>query len=505
MKKRFTIGLLSLLTVAGVNAADKNVPYNSNTGYADIEDALKQAQPGDVIRIEVGTYIAGITELVIPAGVTVIGGYPNGSFDDADRIYPGAATSYAEMTILDGNSLMNTKPSEKHRVATVKGTLEGVMIRNGHARGSASDGTSHGGGVYVDGGIVQNCIIKGNVAMDVVANGALGGGAYLSNNARLLNCVVAFNMANNGYGIAGTGEVINNTITANTYAPYAVAVAGGSYEHYAHWNDANSVPAPITYDTQTIDITDFSLSQTQTTTSQYAVFAAAMDLKVDESTQQVSFSDASLKLSDLIDPLQGVSVGSYMGFTSIDADFLFANEGQDNYGMQQIGTDFIYYASRQNETMTFVNWHGALAYSLWVGGTLPTEGQWEFAARSNGSGTLDAYLYAGSSDLSSVSWYNGNSGNRVKEVATKSANGIGLYDMTGNVWEWCADKYEATGNKYPTYGSTTDPIYVSSGSGRVLRGGNWNSDNGYQALAFRFSYIPANVSSVRGFRPVLVP
>jgi len=503
MRKQIFTMMAALCSFAVVHGTNYTVGFSpaGHTSHTTVTAALGAAQAGDSVKIVAGIYKEA--ELIIKSGVVVVGGYTGA--DAYSRIYPGAAVSNGEMTILDGNSLVNTAPADKQRVATVEGTLEGCMIRNGHARGN-------GGGVLVKStGTVQNCIIKGNVAMNPVSNDALGGGAYLEG-GKLINCVVAFNMANNGYGVAGTGDVINNTISANTYAPFAVSVAGSSYEHYKHWRDGASLPSqsPIEYDTQSISITGFQLAQTQTSTSQYAVFAAAMDLELDASTQGVSFSDAAL-LASLVDPSQsdGATVGTYMNFTT--SDILFKNAGKDAYGLQKVGSDYIYYTSRPNETMTFVSWYGALAYSLWIGGTLPTEGQWELAARQNADGSVNDNMYAGSNVLSDVAWYLG--AGRVKEVATKQSNGIGLYDMSGNVWEWCADFINVTthtGN-YPDYttgtvpyNTTTNPIW-RIGSDRVVRGGSWNLDNGYMALACRLSNPASGVYDIRGFRPVLVP
>ena len=108
---------------------------------------------------------------------------------------------------------------------------------------------------------------------------------------------------------------------------------------------------------------------------------------------------------------------------------------------------------------------------------LPTEAEWEFAAR--GGNQSNGYTYAGSNNIGSVVWYDDNSGSKSHAVKGKSPNELGLYDMSGNVWEWCSDWYGDYGS-----GSQTDPIGPSSGSYRVLRGGGWN----YYARGCRVSY-----------------
>lgn len=97
---------------------------------------------------------------------------------------------------------------------------------------------------------------------------------------------------------------------------------------------------------------------------------------------------------------------------------------------------------------------------------LPTEAEWEFAYR--GGNNSRGYKYSGSDNIDNVAWYNGNSGYKTHPVATMSPNELGIYDMTGNVSEWCADWY---GNY--SSGAQTNPKGPYNGSGRVYRGGCW--------------------------------
>ena len=96
---------------------------------------------------------------------------------------------------------------------------------------------------------------------------------------------------------------------------------------------------------------------------------------------------------------------------------------------------------------------------------LPTEAEWEFAAR--GGNKSQGYKYAGSNDISEVAWYSGNASRKTHQVAQKLPNELGLYDMSGNVFEWCNDWY---GSYYATNGQT-NPQGPSTGSQRVFRGG----------------------------------
>ncbi len=128
---------------------------------------------------------------------------------------------------------------------------------------------------------------------------------------------------------------------------------------------------------------------------------------------------------------------------------------------------------------------------------LPTEAEWEFAAR--GGNSSRGYKYSGSNNIDDVAWYNGNSGDRTHAVGTKSPNELGIYDMSGNVWEWCQDWY---GRSYSS-SSQRNPKGPNSGPNRVIRGGGWLYSARNCRVSCRDYYSPNCWCNYLGFRLAL--
>jgi formylglycine-generating enzyme required for sulfatase activity len=127
---------------------------------------------------------------------------------------------------------------------------------------------------------------------------------------------------------------------------------------------------------------------------------------------------------------------------------------------------------------------------------LPTEAEWEYAAR--GGNKSRGYKYAGSNNIYNVAWYDDNSGSQTHNVATKSPNELGLYDMSGNVWEWCQDWYGSYSS-----GSQMNPTGPTSGYYRVNRGGSWFSLAGLCRVSIRGRNGPASRHDFIGLRLAL--
>ena len=127
---------------------------------------------------------------------------------------------------------------------------------------------------------------------------------------------------------------------------------------------------------------------------------------------------------------------------------------------------------------------------------LPTEAEWEYAAR--GGNKSRGYKYSGSDNPDLVAWYDDNSGRETHPVATKQSNELGLYDMSGNVWEWCQDWYGDYSSN-----SQTNPTGASTGSLRVLRGGSWNDIARGVRVSYRGGITPGDRDLIFGLRLAL--
>jgi formylglycine-generating enzyme required for sulfatase activity len=155
------------------------------------------------------------------------------------------------------------------------------------------------------------------------------------------------------------------------------------------------------------------------------------------------------------------------------------------------GTNFPVEQVSWNDIQTFIT---ALNQLTGNNFHLPTEAEWEFAAR--GGNQSHNYLYSGSNTINDVAWYPSNSNHTTHQVKTKQPNELGIYDMSGNVWEWVNDWY----SNY-TSDAQTDPQGPAAGSTRVLRGGSYSSGASDTRVASRStSLTPTNYGSHFGFR-----
>ena len=185
-------------------------------------------------------------------------------------------------------------------------------------------------------------------------------------------------------------------------------------------------------------------------------------------------------------PVHGVTLSSYyIGKTEVTQALWQAVMGSNPSRFE--GSDLPVECVSWNDCQEFIQKLNRLTGRNF---RLPTEAEWEFACR--GGNNSRGYKYSGSNNLGSVAWYEDNSGGQTHPVGTKAPNELGIFDMSGNVWEWCNDWY---GNY--TSNSQTNPTGSQSGSDRVYRGGSWcdyarycrSSNRSYGNPATRYSYL----------------
>ena len=193
-------------------------------------------------------------------------------------------------------------------------------------------------------------------------------------------------------------------------------------------------------------------------------------------------------------PVHQVKLSSYMiGKTEVTQELWQAVMGENpshNKG-ENLPVEHVSW----NDCQTFINKLNAMTGENF---RLPTEAEWEYAAR--GMNRSKRTQYSGSANIDEVAWYTDNSEGKTHPVATKVPNELGIYDMTGNVWEWCQDFYDSS---YYKDSPSQNPTGPSEGSYRTGRGGGWGGDAGRCRMTFRTYDAPENYSDDLGFRLAL--
>jgi serine/threonine protein kinase len=240
-----------------------------------------------------------------------------------------------------------------------------------------------------------------------------------------------------------------------------VFVKGGSYMMGGKRGKDDELPA------QKMTVDDFHIGQYEVTNKEYLEFLNSADISPDGSKNDIEYIDID-------DP------DCAIGYK--DGGFYFKGSK---------------YASEINCPVIEVTWYGAHAYCLWKNCRLPTEAEWEYACRA---GTKTKYYWGNKMD-SSYAWFGSNSGRKTHPIGKKKPNALELYDMIGNVWEWCGDLKD---KNYYEYRASSDTTEVTEKKEYVLRGGSSYDLSNDCRITKRLIYDPHRSEFLSGFRVVLL-
>ena len=213
-----------------------------------------------------------------------------------------------------------------------------------------------------------------------------------------------------------------------------------------------------------VHVSDFSISKTEVTNYQYAEFLNKNNIGISTTLNQKSM------------------VAAVGAFTKLE---FAGNQWQAIKGYE-------------NYPVVNVTWWGADKFCKWAGGRLPTEAEWEYAAK--GGNQSKSFTFAGSNNVAEVAWLGLNSINKPNEVAQLQPNELGLYDMSGNLGEWCADWYDA----YPET-LQQNPTGSLTGEYRIFRGGSYREVDSNSRITRRNAFFPDAAVNFVGFRVVFKP
>ncbi|NQU68070.1 MAG: SUMF1/EgtB/PvdO family nonheme iron enzyme [Candidatus Marinimicrobia bacterium] len=256
-----------------------------------------------------------------------------------------------------------------------------------------------------------------------------------------------------------------------------VFITGGTFEMGDIWNEGTKNELPV----HTVTLNNFEISATGITNQQY----------VDYLTEALAKGEIKADSSIATGPWNGS--GNYV-YLKIDHSHCLISYMSGLFSVND---------GKENHPVTCVSWYGATAFGF----RLPTEAEWEYAARGISAG--EDTMWSGTSnekEISEYTWHFGNSDGDLEpeEVATKLPNANGLYDMSGNVLEWCSDWYMYNPRYYES-SPTLNPRGPESGTKRISRGGNAFCNILIQRCSFRFATEPFATTGGHGIRIAKTP
>lgn len=261
-----------------------------------------------------------------------------------------------------------------------------------------------------------------------------------------------------------TGSNIND-------APSMVFVQGGSFNMGSNTDDEDAKPV------HRVTLRSFYIGKFEITVGEFRKFIVATQYQTTAEQEGSSFIWTGIK---------------WERQNGIDWEY-------DSFGNKRTLT-------QDMQPVVHISWDDATRYCQWLSAQsgktyrLPTEAEWEYAAR--GGNKSNSYTFSGANDLLGVGWNKENSNGQMHECGQKQANELGIYDMTGNVWEWCKDWYDKF---YYTDSPIENPQGPPTGTYKVYRGGSWNDPTKFCKVSYRSGNAPGKRYSTLGFRIVLVP
>ncbi|MEZ4967750.1 MAG: SUMF1/EgtB/PvdO family nonheme iron enzyme [Saprospiraceae bacterium] len=276
-------------------------------------------------------------------------------------------------------------------------------------------------------------------------------------------------------------------LPAGVAQPEMVPVPGGGFVMGFARGDADEKPL------HAVELDSFLISATEVTVAQYRAFAESSAYRSSAETGDGSYTWDSLGWHKM--------EGLHWRYSETGR---LRSAGEVRYPVLHVSWyDAVHYCNWLSENAglraVYTFQGDSVSADLTAEGfRLPTEAEWEYAAAEGQ--TPPKSIYAGAGSLGALAWYSGNSGKRAHPVAQKKANALGIYDLSGNVWEWCHDWYD--GRYYEKSARAGNPGGPAHGEMRVLRGGSWNNSGKHCRIANRTSRYPDFRDGSVGFRVV---
>jgi len=354
--------------------------------------------------------------------------------------------------------IINTSCKKEEEDTTILPTLSTVEITEITPTSATSGGDiiDDGGGDITDKGVCWSTTPEPTV-FDFITNEGVNPSDYLSyiTNLTINTTYYVRAYATNSKGTAYGNEL--SFVAKYQFTGETVSLASGSFHMGSDEGSASNKPIHL------VNLDAFSIGKYEVTNEQYANFMNEID------------ADSN-----------GI-VGGFLYIDMLDED----------KEIEYLDGEFIAKTGKKDNPVV-ATWYGAKYFCEHYGGRLPTEAEWEFAAR--GGSESNNYTYSGSNNPDNVAWYSDNADGTTHTVGVKNSNEIELYDMSGNVGEWCSDWYDAD---YYTSSPQNNPQGPVDGEFKVFRGGSWVLGS-YNATVYHRMLNDANLPKM-GFRPVFTP